>query len=267
MIVFAIQLDLVWHDKAANHRKADVLIDRTNIPPGSLIVLPEMFGTGFSMDLSATNDDVDRQTDKWIHETAKRTKSAVVCGRVSRAPGGRGFNEAVVAFPDGQPTVRYQKLQPFNLGGEGQHYDAGQKLVLFEWQGFQIAPFICYDLRFPELFRAATLAGAQVLVDIASWPIVRDEHWVTLLKARAIENLAYVVGVNRCGKDPGFYYSGKSLILDVQGRELANAGGVEGVAAAKLEKQALLDWRQKFPALNDIRPEYREALKRAAATH
>jgi predicted amidohydrolase len=256
MNVFAVQLDIVWHDKQANHQKADALLDRANIPAGSLVVLPEMFATGFSMAVPEITDDVKHETEQWILQTARRRNVAVMAGLVTRAADGRGRNEALIAFPDGRTPVRYQKLQPFTLGGETKNFEAGNQIVLFEWQGFQIAPFICYDLRFPELFRAATLKGAQVLINIASWPIMRDEHWVTLLKARAIENLCYVVGVNRCGKDPNFLYSGRSLILGPQAGEIANAGTVEGVISGHLGLQPLLDWRKAFPALSDIRREF-----------
>lgn len=256
MNTFAVQLDIVWHDKRANHDKVDALLDRANVPAGSLVVLPEMFATGFSMAVPEVTDEVKHETEQFVLATARRRNIAVIAGLVNRGPDGLTHNEALVAFPDGREPVRYRKLQPFNLGGEGKHYIAGNEIVLFEWQGFQVAPFICYDLRFPELFRLATLKGAQVITVIASWPIMRDEHWVTLLKARAIENLAYVVGVNRCGKDPNFIYSGRSLILGPQAGEIANAGTVEGVISGQLGLQPLLDWRKTFPALSDIRREF-----------
>jgi omega-amidase len=152
-------------------------------------------------------------------------------------------------------------LQPFTLGGESEHYVAGERLHLFECQEFTAAPFICYDLRFPELFRRATAGGANLIIVIASWPVVRDAHWMTLLKARAIENLAYVVGVNRCGYDPKHYHSGHSVIYDPQGRVLADAGVEEGWIEAQLELQPLIDWRQSFPALNDMRPDFNKLEK------
>lgn len=256
MNVFAVQLDIVWHDKRANHEKVDALLDRANVSAGSLVVLPEMFATGFSMAVPEITDEVTHETEHFVLAAARKRNVAIIAGLVNKGPDGRTYNEALVAFPDGRQPVRYRKIQTFNLGGEGKNYAAGSEIVLFEWQGFQVAPFICYDLRFPEIFRLATLKGAQVLTNMASWPIMRDDHWVTLLKARAIENLAYVVGVNRCGKDPNFLYSGRSLILDTQGRELANAGTVEGVISAQLSLPALLEWRQKFPALSDIRREF-----------
>ena len=256
MNVLALQLDIVWHDKRANHEKVAALLDRAGAAAGSLVVLPEMFATGFSMDVAHVADDALHETEQFLVRTAIQRNVAVIGGLATRGPDGRGRNEAIVAFPDGRPTLRYQKLQPFTLGGEAGHYSAGQNILLFEWQGFQIAPFICYDLRFPELFRAAVLRGAHVFPVIANWPVARDEHWVTLLKARAIENLCYVVGVNRFGKDPNFTYSGRSAILGPRGGEIAGIGSTEGVIAGKLSLEPLLEWRREFPALGDIRPDF-----------
>src|SRR5262249_41576994 len=136
------------------------------------------------------------------------------------------------------------------------HYVAGDQICLFQCHDFTVAPFICYDLRFPEVFRPAAARGANLIVVIASWPSVRDDHWVTLLKARAIENLAYVVGVNRCGNDPKLYHSGRSMIYDPHGKALADAGSEEGWIEARLELQTPLGWRSKFPALKDMRPDF-----------
>jgi predicted amidohydrolase len=256
MNVLALQLDIVWHDKRANHDKVAALLDRAGAPAGSLVVLPEMFATGFSMDVAHIADDARRETEQFLARTAIQRNVAVIGGLVTRGPDGRGRNEAIVAFPDGRETLRYQKLQPFTLGREAEHYSAGTDILLFEWQGFQIAPFICYDLRFPELFRAAVLRGANVLTVIANWPAARDEHWATLLKARAIENLCYVIGVNRCGKDPNFAYSGRTAILGPRGGEIAGIASAEGAIAGKLSLEALLEWRREFPALDDIRRDF-----------
>jgi predicted amidohydrolase len=127
---------------------------------------------------------------------------------------------------------------------------------LFVWQDLQVAPFVCYDLRFPEIFRHATRKGAELLVVIANWPEARDSHWQALLPARAIENQAFLVGVNRVGSDPLVRYAGHSLILSPKGETLAAGGSEPEVLSAVLERQSLLDYRQKFPALNDIRGEF-----------
>jgi omega-amidase len=256
MQIIALQLDSVWENKAANHDKVLALLDMTRPSAGALVVLSEMFATGFSMNVSAIHDQ-SRETQDFLSRTAAERKIYLMGGVVMKDDAtGRGRNESVVYSPEGKEVARYCKLQPFTLGGESEHYVAGGRTVLFECQEFMIAPFICYDLRFPELFRRAAAQGANLIVVIASWPAMRDDHWVTLLKARAIENQAYVMGVNRCGRDPKHYHSGRSIIYDPHGRVLADAGSEEGWIEAQLELQPLLDWRRNFPALADIRPDF-----------
>jgi predicted amidohydrolase len=131
-------------------------------------------------------------------------------------------------------------------------------VVTFQWGGFTVAPFICYDLRFPEVFRAAVRKGADLIVVVASWPDPRHHHWTTLLKARAIENQAAVIGVNRAGTDPMFRYAGGSLILGPQAEVLAEAGEAPGCIRAEILPDMVADWRGKFPALRDRRPDYAE---------
>src|SRR4030095_7656034 len=132
----------------------------------------------------------------------------------------------------GDLLARYLKQRPFSGGGEDLAHERGGSPVTFEWGGLRIAPLICYDLRFPEVFRAAVRAGAEMLAVIAAWPLVRIDHWITLLRARAIENQAYVIGVNRCGRDPEFVYPGRSLVVDPHGAVLVDAGdGEKGVTA------------------------------------
>jgi predicted amidohydrolase len=211
------------------------------------------------MNVAAIHDEA-RETQDFLSRTAAERKIYLMGGVVTKdaatGPSGRGRNESVVYSPEGREVARYCKLQPFTLGGEAENYAAGERIRLFELEEFTVAPFICYDLRFPELFRAASARGANLIIVIASWPAVRDDHWVTLLKARAIENLAYVVGVNRCGQDPKNYHSGRSVIYDPHGRVMADAGVEEGWIEARLELQPLLDWRRSFPALSDMRRDF-----------
>ncbi|MCI0389184.1 MAG: carbon-nitrogen family hydrolase [Acidobacteria bacterium] len=253
MQVIGLQIDSVWENKAASHDKVLALLDKAKPQAGALVVLPEMFATGFSMNVTAIHDEA-RETQDFLSRTAAERKIYLMGGVVMKdKTTGRGRNEAVVYSPEGREVARYCKLQPFTLGGESEHYVVGERVCLFELEGFTVAPFICYDLRFPEHFRAASARGANLIVVIASWPALRIDHWVTLLKARAIENLAYVVGVNRCGQDPKHDHSGRSCVYDPHGRALADAGSEEGWIEAQLELQPLLDWRRNFPALGDIR--------------
>lgn len=257
MHLVAVQLDTVWHDKPANHAKVKSLLDSATIPPDSLIVLPEMFDTGFSMDVTATVQGPERESEAFLRDIANTYESAVIGGVVSPEPdaaasnGGR--NEAVCFAPDGTELVRYRKTQPFALAGEAEHYGYGDGHRLFEWQGVTIAPFVCYDLRFPEVFRPAAKAGAELIVVMAVWPEVRSEHWVRLLQARAIENQAVTIGVNRCGADPTLTYDGRTCGFDHMGKRLFEADRKEQVCHVDVEVSKVREWREKFPALGDIR--------------
>ncbi len=182
---------------------------------------------------------------------AAQYQSCVIGGAVTQTEGGRGMNQALAIAPDGTVLARYTKNYPFSLGGEGEAHVAGSGVSLFEWGGLRIAPLICYDLRFPELARDAIRAGAEVLIYIAAWPVKRIQHWITLLQARAIENLAYVIGVNRCGTDPEFTYTGRSLVVDPQGLVIADAAEQERVVSAQIDPAILHQWRAQFPALRD----------------
>ncbi|HZS06989.1 MAG TPA: nitrilase-related carbon-nitrogen hydrolase [Blastocatellia bacterium] len=256
MNVICCQLDTAWEDKSANHDKVRRLLDSARPTKGSLVVLSEMFATGFSMNVAGISDSETRETQNFLARTAADYCVYVLGGVVTTDPSGRGRNECVVWSPEGMEIARYCKMQPFTLGGEAQHYVAGAGPLVFPLQEFNLAPFICYDLRFPEIFRSAVLKGANLYTVIASWPVYREHHWMTLLKARAIENQAYVVGVNRCGKDPLHPHSGRSLIVDPRGEVMADAGNGECTISAELDLQALISYREQFPFLKDIRAEY-----------
>lgn len=256
MKVICCQLDIDWENKAANYAKVRSMLTAAAIPKGSLVLLPEMFATGFSMNVAKIREGHPPETEEFLARTAREFGVFMLGGVINTAADGRGRNEAVVFSPEGKEIVRYCKMQPFTAGGESKHYVAGEEVVTFVWQNFVVAPFICYDLRFPELFRAAIRRRAQLFTVIANWPVARIQHWITLLQARAIENQAYVAGVNRCGTDPKLSYNGRSLIIDPHGEILADAGGNAGLISADLDLAGLVAWRAKFPALQDMRPDF-----------
>jgi omega-amidase len=207
-----------------------------------------MCTTGFTMNAAAAA--VTPETMACFADLASRLEVYLVAGVARREP---DANEAVVFGPDGRELARYRKQRPFAMGGEDKFFEAGDSFALFDWQGCQVAPFICYDLRFPELFRPAVAAGAELIVVMASWPARRIIHWIKLLQARAIENQCHVIGVNRVGDDPCNRHCGRSLIVDPMGEIVADAGEVETVIAADVDIAAQRTLREKLPFLRDMR--------------
>ena len=252
MQIVAVQMNMAWEDKAANHQRLRDLLANATIEPGALVIVPEMFETGFSMNLQATAQSEERHGEALLRELAGQYQAAVMGGVAGPIIDGVSRNEAVVFGPDGTELVRYQKMQPFTLTGEDKYYPAGGVPKIFQWQGIKIAPFVCYDLRFPELFRPAVRQGAELITLIACWPAARSEHWVRLLQARAIENLAVVVGVNRCGEEPNLLFDGRSSAFDHMGNTLFEASAEEQVITTEIDIAAARRWREKFPALRDI---------------
>lgn len=256
MQVIGVQFDIVWENKEANFKRVRALLKDARVEPGALVVLPEMFATGFSMQVEKTVEPAQGPTQQFLSQLARETGAYVVGGVVTPGADGRGRNEALVVDPKGNEILRYCKMHPFPLAGEDKHFDRGDEPCSFAWGPFRIAPSICYDLRFPELYRHQSRFGAQVLVVIANWPVARDAHWQALLRARAIENQAYVIGVNRVGNDPTLAYAGHSLILDPRGETLAAAGESPQLVQADLQFEPLIDYRQQLPVLRDMRAEY-----------
>lgn len=253
MNVIGFQLDIAWENKTENYSRVSRWFRQSHPAPGTLVVLPEMFATGFSMQAMQTQESQPSPTIRFLSDLARQYQIAIVAGLVLTDAAGRPRNESVFISPSGEVGCRYAKIQTFTLAGETQHYTPGDAVQVFTYGGFKIAPFVCYDLRFPELFRLAVDQGAEVLTVIANWPVVRVGHWRTLLQARAIENQAYVVGINRTGKDPTLSYNGQSLIIDPLGEILADGGEQEGVVKASLDREIVKSWRARFPALADRR--------------
>ena len=257
MKIYGIQANLAWEDKEANFTKIRSLLDDENLQPGSLIVLPETFSTGFSMNLQVTTMNEPGQTESFLSGLAKDTSCWVTGGLVEPATDGqKGINRSVSFSPDGQKLCSYGKIHPAAFFGEDKVHKPGDRVEVFPLNDFMVCPLVCYDLRFPELFRIGMQKGANLFIVIACWPKERIDHWVSLLKARAIENQAYVVGVNRVGSDPETEFGGRSLVIDPMGETLADAGMDESVAQAELDLSRLDAWREKFPVLKHARPDF-----------
>jgi predicted amidohydrolase len=258
MHISAVQLDTRWEDRQANHARVRELLAGAGLAPDTLIVLPEMFDTGFSMNPLATDPGEPSASERFCRELAAETGCAMLAGVTARAAAttaaSKLANEAVAFSPAGAELCRYRKQRPFTPPGEHLRYVAGTAHSIFDWRGVRISPFICYDLRFPELFRPAALAGAECLIVIANWPNARSEHWLRLLQARAIENQAFVLGVNRCGQDPTLSYDGLTSLFDPLGKQILGADAKEGVYTAEIDGGAARSWRERFPALRDALP-------------
>lgn len=254
MKVVGVQFDISWEDKESNFKTVRSLLSQVALEKDSLVVLPEMFATGFSMNTAAIAESYQGQTEQFLSELARECGVYIIGGAAMRGKDGQTRNKALVFGPTGELLAFYAKMRPFSPGGEKEHYTAGDRPITFGWGEIKVAPFICYDLRFPELFRQVTATDRpELFVVIANWPEKRVLHWVRLLQARAIENQAYVIGVNRVGADPFYSYPGRSIIVDFNGEVIADAGTAEGCVGARLELEALRKFRKGLPFLEDLK--------------
>lgn len=253
--VSIIQGETRWHDPAANRAHYGALIAPLH---GStdLIVLPETFTSGFSNDAIGSAEGMDGATVAWLREQSARLDAAIT-GSVQLRTDGGVFNRMLFATPDGG-MAWYDKRHLFSFASEHERYAPGHQRVVVTWRGWRILLQVCYDLRFPVFARnrfdpaQAGQADYDLAVYVANWPSARAYPWKTLLRARAIENLSFVVGVNRVGTDGnGLHYSGDSAVIDFLGHPLSECMDEEVVATATLQATELLAHRERFPALRD----------------
>ena len=244
--VAVVQSSLHWQDPAANRQQ---LAEKIAALSGQdLIVLPEMFTTGFSMDSAAVAEPAGGESLDWLKQQAALS-GAALCGSVAVQDQGQYYNRLYFVTPEGECT-QYDKVHLFRMAGEHQAYDAGRERVIVPWRGLRFCLQVCYDLRFPVFSRNRN--DYDALIYVANWPAPRRLAWRTLLAARAIENQAYVIGCNRIGTDGnGVEYSGDSLIVDYLGQPLADGLDQSTVLCAELDAAALQQFKQKFPAYLD----------------
>lgn len=258
MNITLLQANLYWHDPVANQAMLEERIFNLD-EPTDLIVLPEMFTTGFTMDARAVAEPMNLTTFRWLKQMAAQT-GAVVTGSYVVKEAGQFFNRLIWMQPDGQFDT-YDKRHLFRMAGEDAIYTAGTQRIVKEWKGWRICPLICYDLRFPVWSRNAPVSAGfspstnfdyDLLLYVANWPAARRNAWNVLLQARAIENLSYVVGVNRVGTDGnGHLYSGDSAVIDFKGDVLFRQADLEVVHHQTLSLNELRAFREKFPANRD----------------
>jgi omega-amidase len=247
--VSLIQHDSIWENAPANRHTIESLTANL-VGATDVVVLPEMFATGFSMQPERLAEEPRGETARWMLGLSRRLDAAVT-GSVITREGGHNYNRLLWALPDG--TLRhYDKRHLFRMAGEDHHYAAGADALVISWRGFRIAPLVCYDLRFPVWSRRRSSYDYDVLVYIASWPAVRRHAWRSLLVARAIENQSYVIGVNRVGRDGhDTSHAGDSVAHDFLGQTLVELGAEAAVATVALDRPTLDAFRDRFPAQLD----------------
>jgi omega-amidase len=243
------QQPLAWAAPAANRAHFAAVLEPL-AGTTDLVLLPEMFTTGFTMRPELHAEAADGATRAWLIEQA-RTLDAAVGGSVAVVEHDRYFNRFMMATPDGA-VQHADKRHLFRVGGEHRHYTAGTHAALIEWRGIRIAPFVCYDLRFPVWSRRRAALDYDLIVYAANWPAARRYAWQQLLRARAIENQAFCVGVNRVGADgEGVAHAGDSVVLDFTGQPLLELTDQPAVVTVTLDIEALRSWRDRFPAQLD----------------
>lgn len=252
MKIASIQLDIVWEDKQANLSKAERLIQQAKKDDCDLVVLPEMFNTGFSMNASSIAESVNGKTTQQLCEIAKQNNINLIAG-ITESLDDQFLNIAIFITRDGEVNAKYIKNYPYTPSGESKAYSTGNEQVIFDVDGVSSSLFICYDLRFPELFRKVA-KQIEIIFIIASWPEIRQDHWESLLKARAIENQCFVVGVNRIGSDANkLAYAGGSHVFDPLGKDLSRGGKNQEYIVTDLDIAEVNKIRRKLPFLEDIK--------------
>ncbi|MEX2594216.1 MAG: amidohydrolase [Anditalea sp.] len=247
------QTNLYWQNREANLAMLEEKIWSME-KPVDLIILPEMFPTGFTMESKEMAEPMNFTTTKWMKQMAAQTRS-VVTGSVIIKDSGKLFNRLLWATPEGEVSY-YDKRHLFRMANEEEHYDMGKENIFVGLKGWKILPQICYDLRFPVWSRNKADANGKGLYDlvlyVASWPAPRISAWDILLKARAVENLSYAIGVNRIGQDgKGVTYNGHSGAYDFKGRTLAFSKDMDEILMVDLDHEELIAYRSKFPAWKD----------------
>ena len=241
-----IQLDIAWENPAANIARLEHMLK--DLPDTDLIILPEMWATGFSMQPVNIAEPASGPSVQWMKKKASEKKAAIA-GSLSTIEGSTYVNRFYLVYPD-QSLKTYDKKHLFSYGGEDLQYEAGQDAIEFDILGWKIRPIICYDLRFPVWCRNTT--DYDMLLVVANWPAPRIHHWDALIKARAIENQCYLTAVNRVGTDGnGLIYTGHSGVTDMNGTLISDLGETESIQQLTLDKAALEDYRQHFQFLRD----------------
>jgi len=244
LTISLVQTNLIWHQARANCAHISKLLQKQQ-PVTDLIVLPEMFNSGFTLEATKVAEDIDGETVNWMKQLSTQYDAAVT-GSIVIRDNNENYNRMVIAYPDGK-VQWYDKKHLFRMAKEQHRYSAGKQRVIINWLGWKVALYVCYDLRFPVWCRNQN--DTDLMLFVASWPGARAFPWQTLLRARAMENLCYVCGVNRIGTDANnIDYQGDSAVLDMAGNDICQLGDAETIKTVTLSGSELIRFREKFPA-------------------
>ena len=248
-------MDISFGNPERNYQSAAALIEKAMEEHPDIIVLPELWTTGYDLTkLDEIADQEAQRTITFLQTAAKKYQVHFVGGSVANS-GGKGVkNTLLIITKDGTITHQYDKVHLFKLMDEHLYLEPGAEKGLFQLEGQLLAGVICYDIRFPEWIRAHTIEGAAALFVVAEWPSVRLGHWRTLLTARAIENQCFVIACNRSGNDPNNQFAGHSLIIDPWGEIVAEAGEQEEILTAEINLDLVKDIRKQIPIFEDRKP-------------
>lgn len=250
MKIGLVQYSPEWENKTENKNKINHLIDA--IDNVSLFIFPELTLTGFTMNANEFCEELNGESFNYFSILAAKKNANVFAGIIEKD--GVNIYNTMLHFDNAGALVnKYRKIHPFTYSTEDKHYSRGEKPVITQIKDWNIGLSICYDLRFPELYRLYGKQRVHLIIDIANWPINRIEHWRTLLKARAIENQCYVAGVNRVGSDPKLFYNGCSSVFDPMGNEIVISIDSEEILITDIEIETVNEIREKFPFLQDMR--------------
>jgi len=250
MKIGLVQYSPIWENPEESILKIESLL-KTSASKFDLLILPEMTLTGFTMNAEKFAEEIDGIGTKYFMNLSARLLTNIFAGIIERDR--KNIFNSLVHFENGIIKARYRKIHPFSYAKEDKSYTAGKEIVITKINHTKFGLSVCYDLRFPELYRFYAKERADVLIDIANWPIPRIDHWKTLLKARAIENQCFMIGVNRVGNDPFNTYNGCSAVYDPLGNEIVIVENDEKIIECEIDLEKVNETRNKLPFLQDIK--------------
>ncbi|MCD8019386.1 MAG: carbon-nitrogen family hydrolase [Clostridiales bacterium] len=255
------QMNIVWENIQSNMVKVEEFFDKASENQVELLVFPEMSLAGFSMNVAEITKDWQRQIE-FFEDMSRTYQMTVVYGYPApieaeereQHPEWKGYKNWLAVAEDGRTIMRYAKIHPFTFGSEGKYYQGGQEVVCTRWKDTVLGGFVCYDLRFPEIFQISS-ARSEIIAVIANWPASRISQWDALLQARAIENQCYILGVNRTGEGDGIFYNGHSALYDPLGERMTVLCEEESLLIGDIDVKQVAHFRSRLPVKKDRKEE------------